>query len=86
LGVQAYAAVRGTTAGGISTLSCEGIQISQMANRTALQTFGRSGNPMFKSNAFQLDATFDGTDGTQRMTLVWLYLEILRLLAKLRNR
>ncbi|HIC14630.1 MAG: hypothetical protein DSZ34_13095 [Gammaproteobacteria bacterium] len=57
-----------------------------MANRTALQTFGRSGNPMFKSNAFQLDATFDGTDGTQRMTLVWLYLEILRLLAKLRNR
>ena len=60
-----------------------------MANRTALQTFGRSGNPMFKSNAFQLDATFDGTGGTQRMTLagaVWLYLEILRLLAKLRNR
>ena len=57
-----------------------------MANRTALQTFGRSGNPMFKINAFQLDATFDGTDGTQRMTLIWLYLEILRLLAKLRNR
>ncbi|HHZ71979.1 MAG TPA: hypothetical protein EYN56_02755 [Gammaproteobacteria bacterium] len=41
---------------------------------------------MFKSNAFQLDATFAGTDGTQRMTLVWLYLEILRLLAKLRSR
>ena len=40
-----------------------------MANRTALQTFGRSGNPMFRSNAFQPDATFDETDSTQRMTL-----------------
>ena len=40
-----------------------------MVNRTALQTFGRSGNPMFRSNAFQPDATFDETDSTQRMTL-----------------
>jgi len=40
-----------------------------MANRTALQTFGRSGNPMFRSNAFQPDATFDEIDSTQRMTL-----------------
>ena len=40
-----------------------------MANRTALQTFGRSGNPMCRSNAFQPDATFDETDSTQRMTL-----------------
>ncbi len=40
-----------------------------MSNRTALQTFGRSGNPMFRSNAFQPDATFDETDSTQRMTL-----------------
>ena len=40
-----------------------------MANRTALQTFGRSGNPMFRRNAFQPDATFDETDSTQRMTL-----------------
>ena len=40
-----------------------------MATRTALQTFGRSGNPMFRSNAFQPDATFDETDSTQRMTL-----------------
>ena len=40
-----------------------------MANRTALQTFGRSGNPMFRSNAFQPDATFDETDSAQRMTL-----------------
>ena len=29
-----------------------------MANRTALQTFGRSGNPMFRSKAFAADATF----------------------------
>lgn len=40
-----------------------------MANRTALQTFGRSGNPMFRGNAFQPDATFGETDSTQRMTL-----------------
>ena len=40
-----------------------------MANRTALQTFGRSGNPMFRGNAFQPDATFDESDSTQRMTL-----------------
>ena len=40
-----------------------------MPNRTALQTFGRSGNPMFRRNAFQPDATFDETDSTQRMTL-----------------
>ena len=40
-----------------------------MANRTALQTFGRSGNPMFRSNAFPPDAAFDETDSTQRMTL-----------------
>ena len=29
-----------------------------MANRTALETFGRSGNPMFRSKAFAADATF----------------------------
>ena len=34
-----------------------------MANRTALETFGRSGNPMFRSKAFAADATFrDGPD------------------------
>ena len=40
-----------------------------MVTRTALQTFGRSGNPMFRGNAFQSDATFDESDSTQRMTL-----------------
>ena len=40
-----------------------------MVNRTALQTFGRSGNPMFRGNAFQPDATFDESDSRQRMTL-----------------
>ena len=29
-----------------------------MANRTALEKFGRSGNPMFRSKAFAADATF----------------------------
>ena len=29
-----------------------------MAKRTALETFGRSGNPMFRSKAFAADATF----------------------------
>ena len=51
---------------GFSVLSQEQ---NQMPNRTALQTFGRSGNPMFRRNAFQPDATFDETDSTQRMTL-----------------
>ena len=40
-----------------------------MVNRTALQTFGRSGNPMFRGNAFQPDATFDESDSSRRMTL-----------------
>ena len=40
-----------------------------MASRIALQSFGRSGNPMFRRNVFQRDATFDETDSTQRMTL-----------------
>ena len=40
-----------------------------MMNRTALQTFGRSGNPMFRGNAFQSDATFDESDSSRRMTL-----------------
>ena len=40
-----------------------------MVNRTALQTFGRSGNPMFRGNAFQPDATFDESDSNRRMTL-----------------
>ena len=40
-----------------------------MMNRTALQTFGRSGNPMFRGNAFQPDATFDESDSSGRMTL-----------------
>ncbi len=58
-----------------------------MAKRTALETFGRSGNPMFRSKAFAADATFrDGPNAgvapvSDRMSLgvgvyktVWLVL------------
>lgn len=40
-----------------------------MANRTALQTLGRSGNPMFRSKAFAADSTFQDAPISERMTL-----------------
>jgi uncharacterized YccA/Bax inhibitor family protein len=40
-----------------------------MQNRNALAVLGRSGNPVFRGNAFAPDATFAAAPATERMTL-----------------
>jgi len=40
-----------------------------MQNRNALALLGRSGNPVFRGNAFAPDATFATAPGVERMTL-----------------
>ena len=40
-----------------------------MQNRNALAVLGRSGNPVFRGNAFAPDATFAAAPAAQRMTL-----------------
>ena len=40
-----------------------------MSKHNALTTFGRSGNPMFRGEAFKPDATFAETEASGRMTL-----------------
>ena len=40
-----------------------------MQNRNALAVLGRSGNPVFRGNAFAPDATFGAAPAAQRMTL-----------------
>ena len=40
-----------------------------MSKHNALTTFGQSGNPMFRGEAFKPDATFAQADSPGRMTL-----------------
>ena len=40
-----------------------------MSKHNALTTFGRSGNPMFRGEAFKADATFAEAESKGRMTL-----------------